>query len=275
MVTVSTLLAGVSAYTAARFATSFALTLNAETNLETNSQLLEGIPPQRTQNRPSRDPTHPRHHGTVPKSTSGIEARGALTRLYRGLQSETLQTPQVFQHLHVIDMYHLSLTSRSLHDMLWHPSLYPLWKEAFARIPLFPSCPPALTQPQWAALMFGPVRCQVGATSLVRGLPERLIYGTIQDCGRFGAQPDVALYRNYCSPCTVRRPAPAFQNIYQWHYRRSDSSPSRIFSKCTKTNLTRKISTSESSPSARLAVDWVSLDFLLVLLLLKLFSPSQ
>ncbi|TEB15064.1 hypothetical protein FA13DRAFT_1700942 [Coprinellus micaceus] len=89
---------------------------------------------------------------------------------------------EVFKHLHALDLYHMSLTCRTFKQALREPVSYPLWRSAFAEIPSFPPCPSDLTEPQWAYLMFGPVECE--------------------DCGRSGAQPDIALYKNFCSPCT-------------------------------------------------------------------------
>lgn len=91
---------------------------------------------------------------------------------------------EVLRHLHTLDLYHLSLTSQPFGRVLSGTEAIPLWKSSFARIPDFPPCPSDLTNARWASLMFGPVRCQ--------------------DCGRFGAQPDIALYKNFCTPCTEK-----------------------------------------------------------------------
>ncbi|KIM46546.1 hypothetical protein M413DRAFT_317794 [Hebeloma cylindrosporum] len=68
---------------------------------------------------------------------------------------------EIFGHLHPIDLYNLIRTSKGFRSLLLGPQARAVWRETFSRHPDIPSCPPDLSLPKWASLLFGPSTCDV------------------------------------------------------------------------------------------------------------------
>lgn len=89
-------------------------------------------------------------------------------RTYRVLRlcANSLGLSQVLGHLHPIDLYHLSHATKALCNIVMARWATSLWKTAFSRHPDVPQCPPKFSQPQWAAVLFGPDICDVSSFHL-------------------------------------------------------------------------------------------------------------
>ena len=74
----------------------------------------------------------------------------------------TLSSIQIFEHLHPIDLYHISRTNRSFQDILSSPSSSSIWQAAYEREDEIPRCPEDISELEWADLLFGKRICQVG-----------------------------------------------------------------------------------------------------------------
>jgi hypothetical protein len=109
---------------------------------------------------------------------------------------------QVLGHLHPIDLYHLSHTTHFLRNMVMKRSATSLWKTVFSRHPDIPECPPDLSEPRWAAMLFGPDTCDVSEFSRV--VLRRLTMRT-QYCGRHGALVDFAFRSHFCDECMEKQ----------------------------------------------------------------------
>lgn len=64
---------------------------------------------------------------------------------------------QIFGQLGPMDLLSLTRTSKSLRAVLLSRSSISIWKQAFGNVnpPGLPECPPDLTEPQYAELVFG------------------------------------------------------------------------------------------------------------------------
>lgn len=63
---------------------------------------------------------------------------------------------EIFGHLHPLNLLHLARTTKAFRRILMHKSSVFLWKAARANVPGLPDCPPDLSEPQWANLVFDP-----------------------------------------------------------------------------------------------------------------------
>lgn len=70
---------------------------------------------------------------------------------------------QVLEHLHPIDLYHFSQTSKILRRIIMNPPAIGVWKTAYARHTDLPKCPPVVDEPKWTFMLFGPGICVVRA----------------------------------------------------------------------------------------------------------------
>ena len=76
---------------------------------------------------------------------------------------------EVFSHLTPKDIIHLSRTSRIFRDTLLTRNANSVWKAAREQCGA-PECPPIMSEPQWAVLLFGNL-CQVRKRySFVKGI---------------------------------------------------------------------------------------------------------
>lgn len=83
---------------------------------------------------------------------------------------------QVLEHLHPIDLYHFSQTSKSLRQIIMNPVAIGVWKTAFARHPDLPTCHPLVRESKWSFMLFGPGICVVGGCSTAMNFdPPRLL----------------------------------------------------------------------------------------------------
>ncbi|KAF5384841.1 hypothetical protein D9615_000908 [Tricholomella constricta] len=103
-------------------------------------------------------------------------------RIFLGLPLDLIL--EIFGHLHPIDIYHIAQTSKSLRNVVLARNSASLWKTCFSRHPEVPSCPPGMSAPRWATLLFGPVICDY--------------------CGKYGALLDFTLRQHLCSTCLGR-----------------------------------------------------------------------
>ncbi|KIM46543.1 hypothetical protein M413DRAFT_317544 [Hebeloma cylindrosporum] len=88
---------------------------------------------------------------------------------------------EIFEHLHPIDLYNLIRTSKGFRSLLLGPQAVAVWRETFSRHPDIPSCPPDLSLPEWASLLFGPSTCD--------------------HCGCNEAMPDFSFRMRMCNNC--------------------------------------------------------------------------
>jgi len=76
--------------------------------------------------------------------------------------TEPILPVQIFEHLHPIDLYHISRTNRSFQDILRSPGSNSIWRAAYEREDEIPRCPEDISELEWADLLFGKQICQVG-----------------------------------------------------------------------------------------------------------------
>ncbi|KIM46544.1 hypothetical protein M413DRAFT_441635 [Hebeloma cylindrosporum] len=88
---------------------------------------------------------------------------------------------EIFEHLQPIDLYNLIRTSKGFRSLLLGPQARAVWRETFSRHPDIPSCPPDLSLPEWASLLFGPSTCD--------------------HCGCNEAMPDFSFRIRKCNNC--------------------------------------------------------------------------
>ncbi|KAF4614830.1 hypothetical protein D9613_002720 [Agrocybe pediades] len=90
----------------------------------------------------------------------------------------------VLEHLHPIDLYHLSLTSKYFRSIVMDPKATGVWTTAFQKHPDLPECPRRIAKSHWAFLLYGPGICSI--------------------CNKYGALSDLAFYKQYCELCMRR-----------------------------------------------------------------------
>jgi hypothetical protein len=108
---------------------------------------------------------------------------------------------QIFEHLHPIDLYNLIRTSKAFRSLLLRRQATAVWRETFSRHPDIPSCPPDLSLPKWASLLFGPTTCDVSLEKSSVGFLNPILI--IQDCGFTEAMPDFSFRKRKCNHCMV------------------------------------------------------------------------
>lgn len=70
---------------------------------------------------------------------------------------------QIFSHLHPIDLYHISITSKTLRKLLLSPDLAFAWHRSFEEHRgVVPLCPHKISGPTWVNFLFGSTVCDVG-----------------------------------------------------------------------------------------------------------------
>ncbi|KAF8912005.1 hypothetical protein CPB84DRAFT_742614 [Gymnopilus junonius] len=87
----------------------------------------------------------------------------------------------VLEHLHPIDLLHFSQASKYFWSIIMSPKAAGVWKMSFESYPDLPACPPKVTKPTWALMLFGP--------------------GICLECGKHGALTDFAFLKQYCELC--------------------------------------------------------------------------
>ncbi|PPQ75374.1 hypothetical protein CVT24_013157 [Panaeolus cyanescens] len=87
----------------------------------------------------------------------------------------------ILEHLHPIDLYHLSIVSKDFRKLVMNPKAIGVWRLAFERHPNLPRRPPCVPESQWAFMLFGPGICGV--------------------CGKHGALTDFAFQKRFCEKC--------------------------------------------------------------------------
>ncbi|EDR01174.1 uncharacterized protein LACBIDRAFT_312439 [Laccaria bicolor S238N-H82] len=88
---------------------------------------------------------------------------------------------EIFEHLHPIDLYHISRTNRSFQDILRSPSSSSIWRAAYEKEDEIPRCPEDISELEWADLLFGKRICQ--------------------QCGNGGAPPNLTFRHRLCRKC--------------------------------------------------------------------------
>lgn len=68
---------------------------------------------------------------------------------------------QVLEHLHPLDLYHISQVSKSFRKFILDPKVLEVWKVAFMRHPDLPTPPPRIKESDWAFMIYGPGICSV------------------------------------------------------------------------------------------------------------------
>ncbi len=75
---------------------------------------------------------------------------------------------QILETLHPIDLYHITLTTRALRELILSRSASVIWEKSFKAYSEIPFYPPDVSAPRWASLLFGPATCDVSLVSLIR-----------------------------------------------------------------------------------------------------------
>ena len=78
----------------------------------------------------------------------------------------TTSSNQVFAYMHLSDLYNLARTCRRFRAFFLHPSNKRLWVAARKNSDDLPPCPPFMSEPAFAHLLFS-THCQVGCNSLL------------------------------------------------------------------------------------------------------------
>ncbi|KAG8746609.1 hypothetical protein FRC12_014246, partial [Ceratobasidium sp. 428] len=88
---------------------------------------------------------------------------------------------QIIPNLAPLDVVYLAQVNKSIRRMLMHRSARPMWRACIENMTGLPACPPELSEPQYASLLFQP-RCS--------------------SCGvKEGRNPDAFLRVRLCPPC--------------------------------------------------------------------------
>ncbi|RDB24012.1 hypothetical protein Hypma_008636 [Hypsizygus marmoreus] len=74
---------------------------------------------------------------------------------------------EIFGHLHPLDILHLAQSTREMRAFLMSRSSAFVWKQARSNVEALPDCPPGMSEPQYADLLFCP-RCHYCGASKVR-----------------------------------------------------------------------------------------------------------
>lgn len=82
---------------------------------------------------------------------------------------------KIFSHLLPYDLLHLARSTKALRGVLMHRSAITVWRRARENRPDIPDCPPDLTEPAFANLLFDP-HCHVRST-----LPRRFLHHAERD----------------------------------------------------------------------------------------------
>ncbi|KDR67558.1 hypothetical protein GALMADRAFT_258225 [Galerina marginata CBS 339.88] len=97
---------------------------------------------------------------------------------------------EIFEHLHPIDLYNLTRSSKSIRALLLAANCAPVWKAVFQRHPDVSASPPGVSLPKWVSMLFGPSTCD--------------------KCGHPEAMIDFAFLKRLCNSCRdvhgVRQP---------------------------------------------------------------------
>ena len=108
---------------------------------------------------------------------------------------------KIFSALGPKDIINLSRTSKIFRDTLLTRNATTVWKAAREREDA-PDCPPFLSEPQWAVLLFGYL-CQVSKDFDIYNKPNPFVY---QICGAKNIQRvDFQLLRRVCVACKKRQ----------------------------------------------------------------------
>ncbi|KAF8968282.1 hypothetical protein BDZ97DRAFT_1755332 [Flammula alnicola] len=97
--------------------------------------------------------------GDTQAQTSHTQAKKARGRT-RGILKDLVEMPwdvvsEIFGLLKPLDLLNLARTTKDLRAMLMSRSSVSIWKEARSQFPGMPECPPDLSEPQYADLVFG------------------------------------------------------------------------------------------------------------------------
>ncbi|PPR05910.1 hypothetical protein CVT26_008802 [Gymnopilus dilepis] len=114
---------------------------------------------------------------------------------------------QIIEYLHPLDLYHLTQTTKYFRLILLTRRLSGMaWEAAFQRwYRSIPQCPPTMSLPSWASLLFGPATCDVGIcyfAYFVYWCSCRLL--RLQHCLQRQAMPDFAPCQRICSVCEIK-----------------------------------------------------------------------
>ncbi|KAI0362438.1 hypothetical protein OH77DRAFT_1416699 [Trametes cingulata] len=90
---------------------------------------------------------------------AGTPAKAVGPRGRRRTLSKLVDMPldilfEVFGHLHPYDLLQLSRTTKALRNILMHRSAITIWRNARQNVEDLPDCPPDLTEPAYANLLF-------------------------------------------------------------------------------------------------------------------------
>ncbi|KZT22643.1 hypothetical protein NEOLEDRAFT_635298 [Neolentinus lepideus HHB14362 ss-1] len=74
---------------------------------------------------------------------------------------------EIFQHLQPLDLLHTARTTKALRGIIMFPSSKCIWEASFAQDPDVPRCPPDMSLPSWAYLLYDQ-HCHVCLVARVR-----------------------------------------------------------------------------------------------------------
>lgn len=101
----------------------------------------------------------------------------SLDSISRALILPTELLLEIFEFLYPIDLYSVIRSTKRLRSTLLDRGASSVWKEAFNRCSdVLPACPPDISEPRWASILFGPATCDVSCFTIVF---KNLIVGTV------------------------------------------------------------------------------------------------
>nr|VWO94846.1 F-box domain protein [Ganoderma boninense] len=129
-----------------------------------NTPNLVAVPVRGSEEEKSLGPPTKRRRKNTSKSsptTTSALLKSASARGKRKSLSKLPDMPldilyEVFAHLHPYDLLHLARTTKAFRSLLMSRSSITLWRQSIATVPDLPECPPDLTEPAYANLLFDP-----------------------------------------------------------------------------------------------------------------------
>ncbi|KAJ2990803.1 hypothetical protein NUW54_g8367 [Trametes sanguinea] len=119
--------------------------------------------PSTTRSEPKRPAKRPRKSApaALKGETQATSSKPLAPRGRRRNLSKLVDMPldilfEIFGHLHPHDLLHLARTTKALRNILMRRSAITIWRNALANVEDLPQCPPDLTEPAYANLLFEP-----------------------------------------------------------------------------------------------------------------------
>ncbi|TFK26760.1 hypothetical protein FA15DRAFT_754756 [Coprinopsis marcescibilis] len=99
---------------------------------------------------------------------------------------------EIFGHLHPYDLLKLARTTKDFRRILMQRSSISTWRASFSELDSLPECPPGMSEPSWANLVFSP-HCHICLTAGVRNVEWRF---RIRMCSKCAPQELIETYHS-------------------------------------------------------------------------------